>query len=611
MTVFVFRNLDATESAEVGSAFARNDIKVLTFESRVQESLKDQGISSALFEGPSKSELIAEFKQEILQFGHKSFAELHSKLIDTTSYSEQFYPWFMIRNKLFLDLHELYVEYRWFLLAKKDRGNKGQLQIFSNHSALGSLVKIEVRSGTSVSRPKAKKEPIKYAFVFLARFFLGLIKPIRKGRHLFLNSSIVSHKIFSLDGTCLIDGDFYYGYLQDELKKSSDFSNLLMLKNYGAVALPKFKDCLKPFKNIGNFQFYETFAGLGLLNVNRLQRMFLYRNRLKRNISEALTIAQGFDSMILNQLLKASDLLVVSAFRYDLGLAILKKLKPQSIGGDDELTFLKYPLIAAAKQLGVPSFGLQHGGISSSNLNYSFLKKDVKYDPFPDVTMTWGEYVLDRLCKQSSYPEGKVKVVGQVRTDVVKPLLEQPKSSILADYKKGETIVLFASQPIYHQPEIRKRLLMDVLTLQKNNPILRVIIKPHPNEKKDMSFFEGVAQEVGVKPEIRFDDLYGLLAVTDIMITYYSTAGAEALYFNKELVVIDYNGIDSANYIKDRVARHCEDYNTLEETVKSVIDGSAKDISEIRNNYLNKRVYSIDGNSRFRVIEKIRALGKK
>ena len=76
-----------------------------------------------------------------------------------------------------------------------------------------------------------------------------------------------------------------------------------------------------------------------------------------------------------------------------------------------------------------------------------------------------------------------------------------------------------------------------------------------------------------MKPEIRFDDLYGLLAVTDIMITYYSTAGAEALYFNKELVVVDYNGIDSANYIKDGVARHCEDYNTLEETVKSVIDG--------------------------------------
>ena len=110
--MFVFRDLDATEIAEVRSAFARNDIKVLTFESRVQESLKDQGISSALFEGPSKSELISEFMQEILEFGHKSFAELHSKLIDTTSYSEQFYPWFMIRNKLFLDLHELYVEYR-------------------------------------------------------------------------------------------------------------------------------------------------------------------------------------------------------------------------------------------------------------------------------------------------------------------------------------------------------------------------------------------------------------------------------------------------------------------------------------------------------------------
>ncbi|MDA9267645.1 hypothetical protein N9P66_04660, partial [Salibacteraceae bacterium] len=186
----------------------------------------------------------------------------------------------------------------------------------------------------------------------------------------------------------------------------------------------------------------------------------------------------------------------------------------------------------------------------------------------------------------------------------------QPKSSILTDYKEGETIVLFASQPIYHQPEIRKRLLMDVLTLQKNHPSLRVIIKLHPNEKNDMSFFEGIAKEVGVKPEIRFDDLYGLLAVTDIMITYYSTAGAEALYFNKELLVVDYNGIDSANYIKDGVARHCEDYNTLEETVKSVIDGNAKDISETRKNYLNRRVYSIDGNSRFRVIEGIRALGK-
>lgn len=611
MTILIFRVLNAKELEEVRVAILDRNAEVLAFELGVKANLDELGIRSQLFKCPSKSELISEFKEKILRFGHKSFTKDDQSLIELTSYRKEFYPWFLIRNKLFLDLHGLYVEYRWAQMACDANQGDERLFIYSDFSELSSLFNADVRSRVSLSKPKASKKPFKYALVFLVRFVLGLFRSNQKGRHLFLNSSIVSHRIFSLDGTHLEDGDFYYGYLQDELKNTSDFSNLLMLKNYGAVALPKFNACIKPFENIRNYQFYESFLGLSIFNLFRILRILVYRNTLKTTISEAYKKSKGFDKKIIGHFFKSADLITVTSYRYDLSLAILKKLRPLSVGGDDELTFLKYPMIAAAKQLGVPSFGLQHGGISSSNLNYSFITEDVKYDPFTDVTMTWGEYVLDRLCKESSYPKEKVKVVGQVRTDVITSLLQQPKESILSDYKQGQTIVLFASQPIYHQPDIRRQLLIDVFTLQRNNPDIRVIIKPHPNEKKDVAFFESVAKEIGVNAEIRFDDLYGLLAVSDIVITYYSTAGAEALYFEKELIVLDYNGIDSANYIKDGVARCCTNYTDLEDTVNQIIRGSAKDISSIRGEYLNKRVFQIDGKSRFRVMHEIRALSKK
>ena len=56
--------------------------------------------------------------------------------------------------------------------------------------------------------------------------------------------------------------------------------------------------------------------------------------------------------------------------------------------------------------------------------------------------------------------------------------------------------------------------------------------------------------------EINTGNLYSLIAKCNIVITYYSTVGIEAIYFNKELITLDYNKLDLQSYLKNKVSHN-------------------------------------------------------
>src|SRR5690606_38857165 len=145
-----------------------------------------------------------------------------------------------------------------------------------------------------------------------------------------------------------------------------------------------------------------------------------------------------------------------------------------------------------------------------------------------------------------------LKVVGQLRTDII------PKIKQWAEREKASSkyTVLYPSQPLYvGEEKMRERLTLDFLKLTIDFPEIEFVVKPHPFEKDCKAYFENIAKRINAKNfKVINDDLYKLLALSDLVMVYNSTVGAEAVYFDKPLIVMNYSDNDFSGFIDEVVA---------------------------------------------------------
>ena len=82
----------------------------------------------------------------------------------------------------------------------------------------------------------------------------------------------------------------------------------------------------------------------------------------------------------------------------------------------------------------------------------------------------------------------------------------------------------------------------------------QLIVRPHPNEKED-KYFEEIATSVGLKNLIieRGIEIEEHFRIADVLITAYSTVGAEFVEYFKPIIVLDYLKEDLVGYVKEGV----------------------------------------------------------
>ena len=175
-------------------------------------------------------------------------------------------------------------------------------------------------------------------------------------------------------------------------------------------------------------------------------------------------------------------------------------------------------------------------------------------------------------------------------------------------YNDGIKIIVFASQPLPHAKDLRERMFDDFIELNKRFNDQIIYWKPHPNERNDIPGFLEKARKAGVNIKVFEGDLYGLLAAADTLITNYSTVGSEAIYFDLELLVLDYSAYDSAGYVREGVGQLCRSFDELETSMNSLIQGKQLIESINRQTYRNNRAYKIDGLVRHRMMKVINEL---
>lgn len=201
-------------------------------------------------------------------------------------------------------------------------------------------------------------------------------------------------------------------------------------------------------------------------------------------------------------------------------------------------------LMLEARRHGVPSVGLQHGFIYRHWLNYRHEPDEIaalgadRGFPLPDRTLAYDRFAAEHLCGAGNFPSDRVTVTGNARLDGltarVGRLADADRAAIRQRVGAGATdkILLLAAKFTEIVDELGP-FGEAVATL----PDVRVVVKTHPAETPDVyRGLQTAAPNVFVAPP--GDDLGGLLAIADGLVTKNSTVAVDGLVLGVPALVI-------------------------------------------------------------------------
>ena len=135
----------------------------------------------------------------------------------------------------------------------------------------------------------------------------------------------------------------------------------------------------------------------------------------------------------------------------------------------------------------------------------------------------------------------------------------------------------------------------------------QVIVKVHPSFTiNDYPKFDGPDDWRYVEV-IEDADLYELIKVSDVCVTDYSTAGAEAVVMGKPLIVVNLLGkrYPSNNYDEYGVALSITRADQVKEVVSKVLDEeeTRNRLARAREQFINEYNYLNDGQAAKRIVD--------
>lgn len=279
---------------------------------------------------------------------------------------------------------------------------------------------------------------------------------------------------------------------------------------------------------------------------------FFFLFKFKKQLSWLFNQLNSFDSnktmnnSIINEMFQKNKLsYFVYYLKYKSFKHFFKNKSYNSVLFINENSAQQKAIQYAAIQNNVKVFAIQHGAIYDLHPAYMYGKyKNVPV--LPTITFTWGKYFSKLLIEKGGYTENQVVTSGRILPN----LKRQMHNGLTTDKK----ILVYATQP---QPDYNLRVteLLDVFIAAKThiNKYL-LVIRPHPAEKED-SFFEGIANKIQFNQFIidRESDLKTHFECCSLLITSYSTVGAEFVPYYKPLLILDYLKSDPVNYIKQNI----------------------------------------------------------
>jgi len=599
--ILILRELNEGENAAVLKRARDENIPVFT----------NTSITDALRETARKVELSPEEKRKInydirdqlLAFGDKEVEGVpinrHLALDKWASiwYYHKFRMYFILRNKHY-DITQI------DLLAE----DFDHLEVYTNYN-LDLYFDENIRFYLpSANLEKDYLSMFKYALFFMLKVFLGFFsKTGPKQKYLLLDSGELQPVI--MPDLSVSPGNYNLEYLFLKLNEEFVISHVL--------DVPKFNK-QKRFNILIHLRRNRKRLTKSLSGEYVLFRALLVkriRTQLKYYSQMLLKEYQLIESMaetvvekdIVRELWKLHKTSKYFIFRYLSFSRYFHHHPYTSIACIDENSPALKTILDAAKSQNINTIGIQHGNIFDLLMSYSYTKTDADFGAMTDRTLVWGNYFKKLLIGKSNYPEHGVITVGQARTDIIPSLKSMMHSGIVKDVDSSRKIIVFASQP---QPDeqLRWQSAFDVFCSVKHRDDVQLVVKLHPSEKNDFEYYNNIAKKAGSNNyKILLDvDLYALLSVSSIVITCYSTVGSEAIYFNKPLIIIDYQKQDLLKYIQLGVAHPAYRLEDLTSTIENILSGKTNLNSEAYSHFIDLYAYRIDGKVADRILKAIK-----
>ncbi len=566
------------------------------------------------------NELFADCEQAVRDLAFTKCAN-GQELIDQYAIGQHSNLYFSIRHKLYFLLRStaLYAErLKHTLFTAVDAGVTAKAKCWVYHHdaaieqflALPENLEIRYHFAPNTATPVVDKDRwlfLKFAFLFAFRVLMGFIQLpkflFKKWRHaIFTNPEFINPIVDLKEPKANRMDNHYIGYL---LRKASLKDDFLFIDEFipprltGARPLKIQRKYLLPAypKQTINFELF-TFLSL----FNPMAWWHMYRMRKHLNDLNIITKEKGALATAAHLLGRTNSVVLQGVFRDHAARLFCRMCPLETLSGTNEHGVHIKPIMDVAKPRGVRTIGLQHAMFSI--FYYLFDKRYQAYPALPDTTALWGEFSRELLLKGEVYNRDNTKVLGQIRTDVIPQLKDFKKSDLDERLENDRPLFLYASQPLFGDEAIlRPRIARDFFKLCKALPDCQFLIKPHPLEN-DWSFFHDIAKEEGVSNYLILKtELYRTLAVSDIVLTFTSTVGVEAVYFKKQLIVADPYGNDPMRYMADGVGFGYVSFEQLLALTKGILEGEKQIEASAQDAFIIDRAHQIDGRTAERYLQ--------
>ncbi|MEM9720054.1 MAG: hypothetical protein AAGA10_12425, partial [Bacteroidota bacterium] len=486
-----------------------------------------------------KKRLNYEFLNHCLAFGGKIIQG--QSLSETISFGKT-NIWLYHKFRLYFELINFCYDYSALkALVRKH----GELTFYTKNSLFTKIS--EIPSGVTVIFQSEPKQPVnvlnvlRLLILLSIRFFkhVGQIKKARAAKFLIFNRPVQETPMRVPPDLSVRNENPYYGFLFSHVN-----SDTLVLEEF---EFPKLRDS-QPFRLLRRL-WKPRKECPHLYGDSMLIRKLLDKS-IRKQVAEASKVLEQFYPLLTQEAKSVYEQILAYKleslhnssryylFRYFAYQSFFSNSQLERMLSGDEGSPTIKSILDAGKACGIETLGLQHGAIHPLHITYRFSESDVaQAHPMPDKTLIWGSYWGKILQTHGQYTPDQLILVGQARTDII-PYLGQLSQEKVLDVPQEKRLVVFASQP-QRDPKLRRQAAEDVFRSVGSHPNIHLLVKLHPRET-DLSYHASIAEAVGCTnySQNREIDLYSLLAVCEVLITCFSTVGAEAVYFGKPLIIL-------------------------------------------------------------------------
>ena len=227
--------------------------------------------------------------------------------------------------------------------------------------------------------------------------------------------------------------------------------------------------------------------------------------------------------------------------------------------------------IAAARTLGIPTVGVQHGMIMPAHLIYTLPAGQVRGAPIPDYFAATSPYVKEVISVYGAYPAERIWITGSPRFDeLIKNPPDRRQARERLRLPQDRQVILITTQTAAWFPSAVK----SVFEVAAKRPGWLVCVKVHPKTRGVSSEgYRALAQQVGAANVLCFDDQFDdLLASCDVLISASSTTILEATLLGRRTICVNFSGApDRYPYVQDGASIPARSHSEVEEALETAL----------------------------------------